>query len=345
MSEKLLLKAYTINSQMPKNYVEGELDFCRREFTYQTFDVELIEVDDCLVNDQGFIYTSYFNVHKKSLLNPDYYSGYFNLKHYLKKVIFRNKKETDPDKKYLLAFNEWGHAHYHWFCDTLPRIYSVKESLKDYYLLLPDHSSYIKEIGLKSLELLGLHPKGIEFIKSNELLQVKHLSLVTLSCLPGYINDHLISRISEDILRRSGNNSLKPKRKLYIIRGNVRYRKVLNEDQVLDVMKHFGYEIINYENMSLEEQISVTASARCMVSIHGAGLTNMIYMQPGSNVLEFRRDRIYHNQCYWHLADAVHLNYHYLFGTPDDDLLVIESEGCNLTIDIGKLVAVLNQME
>ena len=271
------------------------------------------------------LYTpDYFKVLKKSLLNPEHYSGHFNLMHYLKKVLFRNKREVSSDKKYLLAFNEWGHAHYHWFCDTLPRIYSVKDSLKDYYLLLPDHSPYIKEVGLKSLELLGLHPKGIEYIKHKEVLKVKYLSLVTLGCLPGYINDHIISKISVDILKGAGYNSTKPDRKLYIARGNVRYRKILNEDQVLAVMESFGYEIVKYENMTLMEQIEITSSAKCVVSIHGAGLTNILYMQPGSNVLEFRRDRIYHNQCFWHLADALHLNYFYLFGTPDDDALVIE---------------------
>ena len=57
MFNKLLAKAYTISRRMPKNYLEGELFFCKKEFEYQTFEVELIEIDNGLVNDQGFVYT------------------------------------------------------------------------------------------------------------------------------------------------------------------------------------------------------------------------------------------------------------------------------------------------
>lgn len=345
MSDKLILESYVINRRFPTNYKEGELDFCSKEFSYKTYDIKLVERKDCFVNHMGFVYDNYFHINEESLLSADHYSGYFNFKHYLKKVVLKKKRTVDPERKYLLTFNEWGHAHYHWFCDTLPRIYSAKEFLKDYYLLLPGNSPYIKEIGLQTLELLGLYPKGIEFIEYKEIIRAKQLSIVTHACMPGYSNDLILRQIAGSIFERLGQQMGRPFRKLYISREGATFRKVLNEGQVQEVVKHFGYEVIRFEDMTLREQMELMASARAVVSIHGAGLTNILFMQAGSNVLEFRRDRIYHNQCYWHLADALKLNYFYLFGTPDDDSLVIESEGCNLTIDIPKLIDTLKQMD
>jgi hypothetical protein len=48
------------------------------------------------------------------------------------------------------------------------------------------------------------------------------------------------------------------------------------------------------------------------VSIHGAALSLAMFMQSGSNVLEFRKTTDHINNMYYSLCDAVNVNYHYL---------------------------------
>lgn len=345
MSEKLLLKSYTVIRRFPKNYSEGDLDFCKREFSYQTLDVSFVECRNCFVNYKGFVYNGYFQINERSLLSSDYYRGQFTIQHYIKKVLLKRKRSLPAGRKYLLAFDEWGHVHYHWFCDTLPRIYSARDILRDHYLLLPAHSRYIESVGLETLKILGLNPKGIEFIDYGDLLRIDDLTLVTRVGMPGYTNDKLMKCLSKEIIRRNGLGGIRQSRKIYISREGADFRKVLNEGDVQEVVKSFGYEVVKYEEMDIRLQMEVTAAAKSIVSIHGAGLTNMMFMQPGGNVLEFRRDRVYHNQCFWHLADALDLNYFYLFGEPDDESLPIEADGCNLTIDLAGLAETLKLME
>ncbi|RZL62023.1 MAG: DUF563 domain-containing protein [Pedobacter sp.] len=67
--------------------------------------------------------------------------------------------------------------------------------------------------------------------------------------------------------------------------------------------------------------------------MHGAGLFNMLFMHPDSYILEFRRDEIYQNQCFWHLADALKYNY-YLFRTLDEEKLVLEGDGLTLQLTL-----------
>lgn len=344
MTQELLLKAYTVERSMPENYVGGELDFCRAEFSYKTLDVKLITVANAMVSDKGFVYDSYFKINENSLLNPLHYVGYFTFKHYLKKVLLRKKRSLDPKKKYLLVFDEWSYTHYHWFCDLLPRIFAIRDSVGEYCLLLPNHSTYIKEVGLKSLEHLGIRPKEVEFIKEREIVKIWQLTIVTHACIPGRVNDFLIEGLSK-LFRRNITPIETNNRKIYISRKKAKFRKVLNEEDVVAVMKSFNYEICYYEDMSFEEQFAITSNAHSMVSIHGAGLANSLFLPPQSSILEFRRDKIYHNQCFWHLADAMGHKYYYLFGSPDDEDLIIEGEGCNLTIDIEKLKETVGQME
>lgn len=329
---------------MPENYVEGELEFCKNEFQYHTYDVKLLDFKNCVVNKRGFVYeTGKFRLNKISLLDEKHYKKELTTKHYLKKVLFKHKR-TLGNEQYLLAYDDWSTTHYHWFCDVLPRLFAVKDSLKNYTLLLPD-SPYVKDIGLKSLDFFDLKPRGITYLQNDELVKVKNLTIITHTCLTGYINDKIMFKMREFINSKLESMNSEGNKKIYITRDEALYRKVLNENEVKDVVRDFGYETIRYEDLSWLDQIAKTSSAKSIVSIHGAGLVNMLYMRPEGSVLEFRRDKIYHNQCFWHLSQALRLKYYYLFGTPDNQDLVIEGNGCNLTIDPTRLSKTLAVME
>lgn len=337
-----IIDKYTINRELPANYVEGELDFCKSEFTYDTFDIRIVNLKNSIVNYRGFAYEmNKLMLNKHSLLEPDHYKEQLFKKYYLKNVFLKKKRRLG-NGKFLLAFDDWSNWHYHWFCDVLPRLYSIKSLLKDYILLLPN-SAYVKSVGLESLTFFDFKPADIEFIDESELVKVKNLSIITHTCLTGYTNDKILQQMQAFIQTKMNYGSTT--KKLYVTRENASYRKVLNESAVLEVVKENGYEVVKFEDMNWRDQILNASSAQSMVSIHGAGLTNMMFMSKGSSILEFRRDKIFHNQCFWHLASALKLNYYYLFGTPDNDELVIEGgDCCNLTIDTEKLNETLIKM-
>lgn len=344
MQNENILDSYTINRKMPENYVQGELDFCKNEFSYETYNVRLIDFKNCIANKRGFIYEpGKFKLNKISLLDEKHYKKELTTKHYLKKVLFKHKR-TLGNQDYLLAHDDWSPTHYHWFCDVLPRLFVIKDRLKDYTLLLPD-SPYVKDVGEKSLDFFGLQPAGIAYLKNDELVKIKNLTIITHTCLTGYINDKIMQEMRSFMSSKLNDLKTDSGKKLYITRDNALYRKILNEREVRDIVESFGYETIRYEDLSWLDQVKETASANSIVSIHGAGLTNMIYMRPEGSILEFRRDKIYHNQCFWHLSQALQLKYYYLFGTPDDESLVIEGHGCNLTINPNQLSKTLAAME
>ena len=59
--------------------------------------------------------------------------------------------------------------------------------------------------------------------------------------------------------------------------------------------------------------------ARYVVSNHGAGLTNMLFMKDGARVLELRHVSDYVNNCYFILASALQFDYLYQLCEPKPD--------------------------
>ncbi len=341
---KFIQKGEKMVRRFPENYVDGDLDFCKDQFSYQSYDVRLYEVRNCLLTARGFVYENRFSLVEESLVVPDSVKGNelkgLNKKtfQFLKKFILK-KKNLDLKKKYLIAFDDWSSSHYHWVCECMCRLFSVKDILPDYIIILPD-TNYVKRVGLKFLDLLDLQPKDIVFIKEEEMFYADYVSIVTRPCHTGYINDPLIKKMQATIFEKIGNKKDDSLSRLYVSRERASYRKILNETQLLPLIKEYGFEIIHFEDFSFEEQVKLASRCGTLMSIHGAGLTNMIFMPQASSVIEFRRDKVYHNQCYWHLADALGHNYYYYFGQADSEQ-VIEGNGCNLTIDVNKFEKML----
>lgn len=73
---------------------------------------------------------------------------------------------------------------------------------------------------------------------------------------------------------------------IFIKRHN---RKIKNEKDVLNIFKNkFNTEIeeIDFSEMSFEEQMKKSNSSDLLIGVHGAGLTNLMFMQPDAKIFE-----------------------------------------------------------
>lgn len=331
-----LLRAEAVYRKMPVNYKPGDFDFCKAEFAYQTNYVTAVHYRNVLVSDAGMVFDAALKLIPVTKVDEKKINPLNNIK----RILFWPKKRGTA-AEYALCFDEWTSNHYHWICDFLPRLYTAKHLFGSHVFLLPD-TPYVRTTGIDMLQLMGLLPPAIEWVQPRTMLKLKNLTIIDRPVKSGRIHDPLMMSLKKLLHKSFSITQLPPAKRIYISRENAQHRKLLNEHEVQAVFIDHGFDVIRFEQLTIKEQIQLAKSASIIASIHGAGLTNAFFMQPGAAVMEFRRNGIYQNQCFWHLADAMQLDYYYQFGTPDTERFIEGPNGCNLSISTELLEKNLN---
>jgi capsular polysaccharide biosynthesis protein len=151
----------------------------------------------------------------------------------------------------------------------------------------------------------------------------------------GHYRDEIIGGVRHVLLKSYGSPRGSQGSKLYISRGSAPKRRIKNEEDVVAVLTELGFGVVRPEQLSFAEQVRTTSEAGFIVSNHGAGLTNMLFMQEGSSVLELRHktDRV--NNCYFTLSSALRL--HYFYQTCEADNASEDPHTADLFVDINQL--------
>ena len=202
-----------------------------------------------------------------------------NTSHFYSQKFFDNFKENKNSLKnfnqlYILGSNA-GNNYYSNLLQFLPRIFfNNKTNLK---LAIHRNSSnkyrnFIKNI-LKSLNIeftfVFLDDDFYHFIDSDfpQFLSMND----SIKILKKFINPKTSVEISK---------------KIYVTREDSNYRKILNEGDVVTLLRENGYRIINPQLYEIDEQIEIFSNADKIIAPHGSNLTNIIFCKPGTEIFE-----------------------------------------------------------
>lgn len=251
-------------------------------------------------------------------------------KYILKKIICVSLSFKVSDYPRVSVINEWTTNYFHWITEALPRIIYAKEKIGYFKLLLPEiykNYHYILEtLDLLEIEVLWFS-KGLLFI--NNILIPSRQAPYSAHYNPEYIlkvHSQIINRIKLDF--KIGD-------RIYIARKKSAFRKIENENEVINLVTSYDFKVVEYENFSFNEQVSISYNASVLMSIHGAGLTNMIFGKKGMLVYEFSLQNQYLDKCYYTLSEACQHNYYYQFCDSTD--LLCSYQESNLIVDIETL--------
>lgn len=105
------------------------------------------------------------------------------------------------------------------------------------------------------------------------------------------------------------------RRRLYLSRRGAKLRNVVNEDALLDALAPFGFEPFVADANNHAQQINAFREVEVVISPHGAGLTNIIFSNPGTRVIElFPRDHV--KSTYAWIASQLGHDYRAIIGGP-----------------------------
>lgn len=222
-----------------------------------------------------------------------------------------------------------GHIYYHWMFDVLPRLNILREALErqgerldsiDYFVVNNFEKGFQKE----TLAALGIPLEKV--IASDHLPHIQAERLIVPSFAghldwvpPGSI-DFLRSAFLQrtpaglDSTESGPAESQDPSRKrFYITRSQAKYRHVLNEMAVIDLLESFGLIPVALETLSVAQQAQLFAEAEIIVSPHGSGLTNLAFCSPNTTVVECFSP-YYMRTDYWTISQHLKINHYYLIG-------------------------------
>ena len=76
------------------------------------------------------------------------------------------------------------------------------------------------------------------------------------------------------------------KSKIYIRREDANYRKILNEADLITILRKKGFEIINPQHFDILEQMKIFSNAKVIISPHGSNMSNIIFCQKNTKIVE-----------------------------------------------------------
>jgi hypothetical protein len=113
-------------------------------------------------------------------------------------------------------------------------------------------------------------------------------------------------------LRHKFGEKLTSTRKIFISRDDAPARKLINAEEVFMALQ--GWETVTLTGMSTKKQIELFSSASHVISTHGAGLTNLLWCQTGTKVIEISQKELLEKKVYPVLSHHLGLSHRVLLG-------------------------------
>ena len=96
-------------------------------------------------------------------------------------------------------------------------------------------------------------------------------------------------------------------RKIYVSRKKAMTRRLVNSEKLLMALK--GWETVVLEELSIKDQVECFSQASHVVAPHGAGLTNLLWCEPDTKVIEIQDPKMIHKKVYPVLSKTLDLNH------------------------------------
>jgi hypothetical protein len=258
-----------------------------------------------------------------------------------RKLLSKSTQKINSTVAYLS--NVEPSNYYHWMCRTLPllRIYQKYFELQkiDYFYV---GDSELKDFHKESLRRVGIKPHQVlqEPCTADRILVAISTRTKQFGSAPVVEANYHFSR---ELFHHEINlNVTAKRRRIYVQRGKVKRRQVINESQVINYLSVYGFTPIKMDNKTLLEQVKVFSQAEAIIAPHGAALTNLLFIQPGTKVIELIPEG-YVNNCYYVLSNYAEADYFYLRGEAIQKKQVLDSHYLDLYVDIEKLGMILQK--
>ena len=317
--------------KLPVNFNQDHLPLFEGELERVIPETQLLSFRGVLASPEGLLF-------KGTSILPESFAFPYHLdewrlrsmfKFLTKNYVLRRRRKIEREVLWITDY--WSTGYFHWLTDVLTRLFVVRERLSDPLLVLPGK---FETLDVVSASLSAFGVVNVDFIGPEEFVECRNLVMPSHTAPSGHFKDVAIRGV-RDVLLSAYGDARDPSERIYISRGRAGKRRIVNEDDVTSIVRRFGFETMFAEELSFAEQVRICSRARYIVSNHGAGLTNILFMQDGGSVLELRHEADCINNCYFTLSAALDFNYFYQACAPQDP--TADPHMAHLVVDVDQL--------
>ena len=206
--------------------------------------------------------------------------------------------------------------YYHWMIDVLPKIALLEEAgiplnSIDHFMVRCDSAfqrQTLEHLGIPIEKVVSPWNDGLTTCQTLIVPFLKHdrgdrfyngLGLGMARWVPQWLTTRFV------------NSSTPSSVKLYISRSNRGTRTPIDEHQLVAALESRSFQCVTLESMTVVEQANLLSNASVVVAPHGAGLTNIAFCKPGTQIFELFGSYVV--PCYWSLATLARHDYHAYF--------------------------------
>jgi len=217
----------------------------------------------------------------------------------------------------LLLTSLGGHNYFHWMFQVLPRLVLMEKAgvklkgIETFFI-----NKILAQFQTETLEKLNVPVSRVLQCRPDTHIQVDRLLLPSrpsrMSEMPLWVCEFLRETFLPDkSALNAGRNGHK---RIYVSRGDAQYRKVVHESELEAYLQGLGFETVVLGALTVAEQAATFQSAEIIIAPHGAGLTNLVFCNPGTLIIEIFAPS-YINCCYWALSNWIGARYWFILGS------------------------------
>lgn len=254
-----------------------------------------------------FTFTAYSNKEIFESLQLRY--GYTNRR-------FWGKHKISFIHKGYIILDHWSANYFHWVTEVLPKIFILIEKEPEATLLIPDwlfKYSFIEETVKRIPEL------RYRIISNRNPYFILKGIAVDLKIISGNYNPAALQHVRQFFEKSIQVSKKKTEQRIFIYRSIAQGRGVINFEEVEPVLNKYNIRVVDFAELNWLEQFELMQNSSLLIGVHGAGLTNMMFMPTASKVIELRKKGDATNNCYFSMASALHHGYWYMLCDVDNE--------------------------
>lgn len=300
-----LLEPFEVERQPPANLDPDDEAVFRPEYRRRFGATDLFLLRNVLLTRDGVVVAG-----RRIVEDLEYFPG--ETAHLGLRYVVRNRlaprRRFGNGERHVAAFNRWsGNNYFHWMCDVLPRVYLTRSHIEGSTFVLP--ASHRVPFVEKSLA--PFRPRRIVYFEPEEAAFFAEVIVPGHIAVTGNYHEPTMRELADFLLEalRVAGPQVGPR--VYVSRRRAKHRYVINEDEVVSLVRDYGFEVVENEALSFEEQVGLYGRTEALIGIIGANLANVLFMPPGSSLVELTRSIDVTNHLYYSLANAKGVRFYY----------------------------------